>query len=69
MTISTATYVMLLLPVLASGGAMSRMMIELMRREASRRRVERALVAFWLSLAILLSVHGAHALNALTVRF
>ena len=52
-------YSMLLLPVLCCGGAMSRMMVELVRRESSKQRVERALLAFWMCIAVLVSTHFA----------
>ncbi|MEO0617801.1 MAG: hypothetical protein AAFZ01_00820 [Pseudomonadota bacterium] len=67
MMIDIATYVMLLVPVLACGGAMTRMMIECVRREASKLRVERALLAFWMCIAVLMSVHAAGSMNGLVV--
>ncbi|MEL6423557.1 MAG: hypothetical protein AAFQ42_14095 [Pseudomonadota bacterium] len=69
MLVSTSTYVALLVPIIACGGAMSRLMIEIVRREASKRRVERALLAFWLCFALLLSVHTNAAFDELLVRF
>jgi len=56
------SYALLLLPVICCGGAMSQMMVDLVRREASKQRVERALLAFWMCMAILMSTHATETL-------
>ena len=52
-------YSMLLVPVIACGGAMTSLLVDLVRRETSKQRVERALLAFWMCMAILISAHFA----------
>ena len=51
------SYSILLLPVIGCGAAMSRLMIDIVRRETSKQRVERALLAFWMCMAVLMSAH------------
>ncbi len=59
---SMVPYSVLLLPVLGCGAAMTSMMLEIPRREVNIRRVERATLAFWMSMAVLLSTHSASVL-------
>ncbi len=53
----------MLLPALGIGAAVTSMTLALPRREANIRRVERAMLAFWMSLAILIAVHQGHSVS------
>jgi hypothetical protein len=55
-------YSILLLPVLGCGAAVTSMMLDIPRKEVNIRRVERATLAFWMSMAVILSTQSANML-------
>lgn len=63
----TLPYAVMLLPVIACGGALSTLLVDMVRREDSKQRVERALLAFWMCMAVLMSTHFAETSQPLVV--